>query len=67
MSSYDTADLTINNDGSIDVYIGPAAPDGLANNWIPTAGKNFWLIMRFYGPDKPLFDGSWSIASVEKI
>ncbi len=64
VSSYDKASLTVNEDGSVDVYIGPAAPDGLANNWIPTAGKDFWLIMRFYGPDMPLFDGSWSIGPV---
>ena len=67
VSSYDKASLTINEDGSVDVYIGPEAPDALANNWIPTAGKDFWLIMRFYGPDMALFDGSWSIGPVDRI
>jgi hypothetical protein len=67
VSSYDKGTLTINDDGSVDVYIGPAAPDGLASNWIPTAGRDFWLIMRFYGPDLPLFDGSWSVGPVDKI
>ena len=27
----------------------------LINNWIPTAGKDFWLMARFYGPDKVPF------------
>ena len=36
-------------------------------NWIPTAGKDFWLIVRFYGPDKPLFDGTWTLADVERV
>ena len=67
MSSYDKASLTVNDDGSVDVYIGPDAPDGLEANWIPTAGKDFWLICRFYGPDKPLFDGTWTLGSSNRI
>ena len=44
--------MAVNEDGSVDVYIGPKAPKGLENNWIPTAGKDFWLIARFYGPQQ---------------
>ena len=54
-------------DGSVDVYVGPTAPDGLTNNWIPTAGKDFWLIARFYGPDKVLFQKTWVMPDVEKV
>ena len=67
VSSYDKASLTVNDDGSVDVYIGPNAPDGLEANWIPTASKDFWLICRFYGPDKPLFDGNWTLTDVERV
>ncbi len=35
VSSYDKQQMTVNPDGSVDVYIGPTAPDGLTNNWIP--------------------------------
>ena len=38
---------------------GPTAPDGLTDNWIPTAAKDFWLIAPFYGPDKILFQKTW--------
>ena len=31
------------------------ADQSTATNWIPTAGKDFWLIAGFYGPDKALF------------
>ena len=67
VSSYDKASLATNDDGSVDVYIGPDAPDGMEANWIPTAGKDFWLICRFYGPDQPLFDGTWRLADVERL
>ena len=51
----------------MDVYVGPAAPAGLAANWIPTAGKAFWLICRFYGPQPPLFDKTWTLDDVVKV
>ena len=56
-----------NADGAVDVYIGPAAPKGLEANWIPTAGKDFWLIARFYGPQQPLFDKTWVMPDVEEV
>ena len=52
VSSYDKGRMAVNQDGLVDVYIGPAAPDGQTSNSIPTGGKNFWLIARFYGPNK---------------
>jgi hypothetical protein len=67
VSSYDKGKMAVNGDGSVDVYIGPAAPQGLANNWVPTAGKDFWLVARFYGPQKPLFDKTWVMADVEEV
>ena len=67
VSSYDKGRMAVNQDGSVDVYIGPAAPDGQTSNWIPTGGKDFWLIARFYGPDKVLFDKTWVMPDVEKV
>jgi hypothetical protein len=61
VSSYDKDNLVVDEDGSIDVYIGPKPPDGLESNWIPTGGSDFWLIVRFYGPEKAIFDGSWAL------
>jgi hypothetical protein len=37
------------------------------NNWVPTAGKDFWLVARLYGPQKPLFDKTWVMADVEEV
>ncbi|WFU05062.1 DUF1214 domain-containing protein (plasmid) [Rhizobium sp. CB3171] len=67
VSSYDKAKLAVNKDGSVDVYIGAKPPAGFENNWVPTAGKDFWLAARFYGPLKPLFDKTWVMADVEEV
>ncbi len=55
-----------NADGTIDVFFAPAAPKGMASNWIPT-GEDFFVMFRLYGPDKPLFDKTWTLADVEKV
>jgi hypothetical protein len=48
-------------DGSVDVYFGPKAPAGKAANWIPTkSGQSFFLLFRFYGPEKAFADKSWT-------
>jgi hypothetical protein len=67
VSSYDKNRLTATADGSVDVYVGPAAPAGLEQNWIPTAGKDFWLVFRFYGPQTPLFDQTWTANDVVPV
>jgi hypothetical protein len=42
--------LRKNDDGSVDIYIGPKAPDGQESNWIYTLPeKNWWPWFRFYG------------------
>ncbi len=66
LASQDLDKMKKNADGSVDVYFAPSAPAGMASNWIPT-GEDFFLIFRLYGPDKPLFDKTWSLADVEKV
>lgn len=67
LSSYDKASLTVNDDGSVDIYFSESAPQGLQSNWIPTAGEDFFLLFRFYGPEKAYFDRSFKLPDVEKI
>ena len=58
--------LATNADGSVDIYFGPAEPDGLSN-WVPTkAGKEFEVIFRFYGPEQALFDKTWRLPDIER-
>jgi hypothetical protein len=67
LSSYDKSKMTLNKDSSVDIYIGQKAPKGKENNWIPTGGKDFWLMMRFYGPGQTLFDKKWEMPDVENF
>jgi len=68
-SSIDSSqDLQKNDDGSVNVYFGPKAPEGKESNWIPTAeGRRFFLLFRFYGPQKGVFDGSFELNDIELI
>jgi hypothetical protein len=66
ISSKEVGKMKLNDDGSVDVYFAPKAPAGLESNWIPT-GESFFLLFRLYGPDKPLFDKSWTLGDVEKV
>jgi hypothetical protein len=60
--------LQKNDDGSVDVYFGPKAPEGKVTNWVPTsAGGQFEVLFRLYGPTKPLFDKTWKLSDVVKV
>jgi hypothetical protein len=62
-----TPGLQPNADGSVDIYFGPKAPAGKDANWVPTrAGGGFEVLFRFYGPQKPLFEKTWTLPDIEK-
>jgi hypothetical protein len=54
-------DLPKNKDGSIDIWFGPAKPDGVADNaFIKTIkGRNFLVALRLYGTEDGFYDQSW--------
>ncbi|MCX5576775.1 DUF1254 domain-containing protein [Kaistia terrae] len=63
-----TNGVTHNADGSVEVYFGPKAPAGREANWVPTdPNRQFELLFRLYGPEKPLFDKTWKLPDVEKL
>lgn len=66
LSSKQLEAMKRNDDGSVDVYFAPEAPEGLEANWIPT-GEDFFLLFRLYGPGDTLFDKSWKLDDVEKV
>jgi hypothetical protein len=58
----------VNDDGSVDIYFGPRAPDHGNRNWITTLEDRGWFTMlRFYGPTKPFFDKSWKPDDIEML
>jgi hypothetical protein len=57
-----------NADGSVDIYFGPKAPKGMEANWLPTnSERRFFLLFRFYGPQKGVFDGSFELNDIELV
>jgi hypothetical protein len=60
-------DLKVNDDGSIDLYVGPKAPAGKEGNWVETVpGRAWFSYFRLYGPKQEHFDGSWVLPDFEK-
>jgi hypothetical protein len=48
---------------SVELFVGPDAPDAGADRWIKTtAGRGWFAYVRIYGPEAPAFDGSWKLA-----
>jgi hypothetical protein len=61
-------DIVMNEDGSIDVYFGPKAPEGHEANWVQTnPDKGWFAYFRFYGPTEAFFDKSWGLPDIEKV
>ena len=61
-------DLIRNQDGSVDIFIGPKAPRGMEKNWIQTIpDRGFFIYFRLYGPEKSWFDRSWKLDDIEKV
>ena len=61
-------DLIEKDDGSVDIYFGPKAPEGKEKNWIPTVpGKGWFTYLRLYAPLEPYFERSWKLPDIEKV
>ena len=55
-------DLVVNDDGTVDLYVGPKAPDGFGANLLKTnPEEGSFLCFRFYGPTKTLTGGEWKL------
>jgi hypothetical protein len=60
--------LMVNEDGSVDLFFSPTAPDGQDANWTPTDPEGrFEVLFRFYGPAPALFDRTWQLPDLEKV
>jgi hypothetical protein len=55
-----TAGLKTNDDGSLVIYVGKKSPGkDKESNWLPAPDGPFWTVMRCYGPDKSIVDGTY--------
>ena len=60
--------LEYNQDGSIDLYIGAEAPEGLESNFVKTVDEDGWFVyFRLYAPTEPFFGKSFSLPDFEMI
>jgi hypothetical protein len=58
--------LKVNSDGSLEVWFGPKAPQGMENNWVQTIpGKGWFMILGLYGPLEPWFNQTWRPGDIE--
>lgn len=58
--------VATNDDGSVDLWFGPTAPDGRKANWIQTVpGKSWFAMLRLYGPLEAWFDKTWRPGEIE--
>ena len=67
LSSYDLDKMQKNQDGSVTLYVGPGAPEGLESNWIPTRGKRPLPTFRFYGPTDELINKTFKMPDFELV
>jgi hypothetical protein len=56
------------HDGSTILYLGPEAPEGKTSNWLRTVpGKDYFVILRLYGPLEAAIDRSWRPGDLEPV
>ena len=61
-------DLKQNNDGSVDLFIGPKPPAGFEMNHMKTVGNDGWFVyFRLYAPGQAFFDKTFSLGDFEMI
>jgi len=52
--------VTMNKDGSLDIYIQHDNPGAdKVKNWLPAPSGSFLVMMRLYWPDSSVIDGTW--------
>jgi hypothetical protein len=63
-----TPALKPNADGSVDVYVGPVAPQGVETNWVKSVpGKAWFAYFRLYAPTEAYLDKSWPLPDFEQV
>ena len=61
-------DIKRNADGSVDLYIGAKAPEGIESNYMKTVGKDSWFVyFRLYAPLEPFFDKTFKLPDFEVV
>jgi hypothetical protein len=60
--------VSVNSDGSVDLYFGPKAPVGKESNWLQTVpGKGWFCLLRLYSPTEAWYEGKWLPGEIELV
>lgn len=60
--------LKTNADGSIDIYFSKNSPGkALESNWLPAPNGIPFLILRVYGPEKSILEGTYQLPPIVKV
>lgn len=61
-------DIEVNENGSVDLYFGPQAPEGKERNWVQTIPRRGWFTyFRLYAPTQVFFDRAWTLPDLELV
>lgn len=53
-------EMNENEDGSLTIYLQTNNPGkDKEGNWLPTPDGPFWIVLRCYGPDQSVIEGTW--------
>ncbi len=67
VASY-TPGLEKNPDGSLSIYMSPERPPGVPEaNWLPVPAGPFNIMLRVYGPDGSVADGTYIPPAIERL
>jgi hypothetical protein len=60
--------LVVNKSGSLYIFFGPETAKAVENNFIKTIpGKEWYLVLRLYGPKEAWFNESWKPGEIKEM
>ncbi len=62
-----TTGLQYEPNGDLVIYMQHEAPKGKESNWLPTPANAFYYLIRIYGPEESILNGTWKAPQPELI
>ncbi len=63
-----TPGLKYGDDGSLEIYLQHESPGvDKESNWLPTPAGPFFMVVRLYGPEQGILDGTWTAPPITTV
>lgn len=62
-----TSGLKYEPNGALIIYMQHEAPKGKESNWLPIPAGAFYYLIRIYGPDEAILNGTWKAPQPELV